>query len=249
MVDEETQTTQDEKTSVAEKTATTAEASAPEETAEEVKASSDVVLSGIYGQKVGMSAIYDEQGVRVPVTVISCPQWTVTQVKTMDKEGYTAVQVACDGRKASKSPRSAVGHFSKAGLTGKPRFVKELRQELPEGVTVGQKVSYESLTKGQKVRVTGKSKGRGFTGVMKRHGFAGGPASHGSGFHRRPGSIGNCEFPGRVQKGRKMPGQHGNKFVTYKNVEVVGVLPDEKVVLLKGPVPGGRHSLVKIIGQ
>ena len=126
-------------------------------------------------------------------------------------------------------------------------FRKEVRQALPDGVAVGQKVALESFCVGDVLKVTGKTKGRGFAGVMKRWGFGGGPASHGSGFQRKPGSIGNCEWPGRVMPGRKMAGQYGNKNYTIRNVKVVGVNIEESVILVKGPVPGGRNTLLQLM--
>lgn len=207
----------------------------------------NLVLNGFYGFKRGMSAIFNENGERIPVTVLECKPWTVTQVKTEEKEGYQAVQISGEPKKVKNSLKSELGHVKKAGLDSAPKFSGEIRQELPEGVALGQKVTVACFEKGQKIKVTATAKGKGFAGVMKRYGFGGGPASHGSGFHRRPGSIGNCEFPGRVQPGRKMAGQYGNKPVTVKGLEVVEVIPEKNVLLLKGAVPGAKNSLVKIV--
>lgn len=211
------------------------------------ESSASVNLKGFFGFKRGMSAIYNDKGERVPVTVLECKPWTITQIKTQEKDGYTAVQISGEPKKAKNSLKSELGHVKKAGLDSAPRHSGEIRQELPEGVAVGQKVTVASFEKGQTVKVTATSKGKGFSGVMKRYGFGGGPASHGSGFHRKPGSIGNREFPGRVQPGKKMAGQHGNRPMTVKGLEVVDVIPEKNVLLLKGSVPGATNSLVKIV--
>lgn len=220
---------------------------AEETQTQETATEASVNLNGFYGFKRGMSAVYNDKGERIPVTVLECKPWTITQIKTQEKDGYTAVQIAGEPKKAKNSLKSELGHVKKAGLDSAPRFSGEIRQDLPEGVTVGQKVTVASFEKGQTVKVTATSKGKGFSGVMKRYGFGGGPASHGSGFHRKPGSIGNREFPGRVQPGKKMAGQYGNKPVTVKGLEVVDVIPEKNVLLLKGSVPGATNSLVKIV--
>ncbi len=209
--------------------------------------SSELKLDGIYAFKAGMSAVYNEAGESIPVTVLRYEPWIVSQLKTKESDGYSAVQIACRPKKVSRTSKAQKSHLKQAGFENGAYFVREVRCELPEGVDVGQKVSINSVTAGDTVRLTSKSKGRGFTGVMKRHGFAGGPASHGSGFHRRPGSIGNCEFPGRVMPGRKMPGQFGNVVVTVKNVKIVEIIPEENVILVKGPVPGAKNNIVKIV--
>lgn len=209
-----------------------------------------VVLEGLYASKLGMSATFDENGVQIPVTVLKLNQWKVTQVKTVAKDGYEAVQVATFGKGDKNVSRSEKGHLKAVGIKkGGASFTRELRQPLPEGVKPGLDVSWESLVKGDKVKLTATSKGRGFSGVLKRWNFAGGPASHGSKFHRQPGSIGNCTFPGRVMAGRKMPGRFGNDTVSVKNVQIVDVQIDEGLILVKGPVPGARNGLVKLMKQ
>lgn len=207
----------------------------------------EVKLNGIYAFKQGMSSVYNEKGEMIPVTVLKFEPMVVSQLKSTEKEGYTAVQMAFKPKRSNRTAAAEAGHLKKAGFENGAYFVREVRQDLPEGVEVGQKISINSVNKGDLVQVTGKSKGHGFAGVMKRWGFGGGPASHGSGFHRRPGSIGNCEFPGRVMPGRKMAGHYGVETVTVKNVQVVDVLPEENVVLVKGPVPGSKNSLVKLM--
>lgn len=216
------------------------------EAVEETPASNGVALSQIYGFKKGMSAIFNDAGVRIPVTVMECTPWTVTQIKTKATDGYDSVQISFDAKKAKNASKSSNGHAKASGSQTGFRLSREVRGEAPEGCTPGKQVALTSLEVGKKVQITASSKGRGFSGVVKRHGFAGGPASHGSGFHRRPGSIGMCTFPGRVMAGKKMPGQYGNKNITVKGIEVVGINVEENVVLLKGAVPGPVNGLVKM---
>lgn len=217
-----------------------------EEVVQEQAAPEALSLNTLYGFKKGMSAVYNENGDRVPVTVLECKPWTVTQIKTKDKNGYDSVQIGFKSKKAKNSSKSESGHAKKAKSETGFQYYKEVRCDSLEGFELGKQVSISSLEVGKKVQITSKSKGRGFAGAMKRHGFGGGPASHGSGFHRKPGSIGMCEFPGRVMPGKKMPGHYGAANVTVRGVEVVGVSLDENVVLLKGSVPGAMNSMVKI---
>ncbi len=215
----------------------------------EVSASNAIALPLVYGFKKGMTAIFNEEGKRIPVTVLECSPWTVTQIKTIATDGYDSVQISYGVKKAKNALKSETGQAKASGCQTGYRFSREVRGEAPEGCTPGKQVSLELFAVGTKVQITATSKGRGFSGVMKRHGFAGGPASHGSGFHRRPGSMGNCTFPGRIMPGKKMPGQYGNKNVTLKGVEVVGVNLDENIVLLKGAVPGPVNGLVKLAAK
>jgi large subunit ribosomal protein L3 len=206
-------------------------------------------LNGLFAFKEGMSTVYNEQGEAVPVTVLRYEPWVISQIKTNDKDGYEAVQVACQPKKAKNSSKSEKGHFSKAGFENGAQYVKELRQALPEGAALGAQVSIESLAKGDFVKITSKSKGKGFAGSVKRWNFAGGPAAHGSKFHRRPGSSGNRTWPGRVMPGKKFPGHLGAETVTVRNVEVVEINTAENVLLVKGPVPGARNTLVKLVRE
>lgn len=217
-----------------------------EEVSTEAASSSALKLTGFFGIKAGMTSVYTEQGVRVPVTVLECNPWTVTQIKTKEKDGYEAVQISAQPRKLKSSLKSEIGHFKKAGLQTGMKYSREIRQALPEGVALGQKVDLSSFEKGDVLKVSALSKGKGFAGVVKRYNFGGGPASHGSGFHRRPGSIGNREFPGRVMPGKKMAGQMGNKVSTTKGLEIVDILLDQNVLLVKGAVPGAKNALVEI---
>lgn len=228
---------------------TQASAENNEETTQEATPSKTVALDGMFGFKVGMATVYNDKGAQVPVTVLKVKPWTVTQVKNQETDKYSAVQISLLERAEKNVKKAEAGHVKKAGSTKGARFTREIRQDLPEGVHVGQEVDCTSFEVGQKLKLTAKSKGRGFAGVMKRYNFGGGPASHGSGFHRRPGSIGNCTFPGRVMAGRKMPGHMGDANVTVKNVEIVDVQVEEGLILVKGPVPGARNGLVKMQKQ
>ncbi|MFZ4404115.1 MAG: 50S ribosomal protein L3 [Pseudobdellovibrionaceae bacterium] len=204
-------------------------------------------LNGLYAFKEGMTTIYNENGEALPVTVLRYEPWYVSQIKTQDSDGYDALQLACGAKKAKNSNESEIGHFSKAGFENGAKQTKELRLPLPEGVALGDQLSIESLTKGDLVKLTATSKGKGFAGVMKRWNFAGGPGAHGSKFHRRPGSSGNRTWPGRVMPGKKFPGHLGDEVVTVKNVEIVEVNTAENVLFVKGPVPGSRNTLVKLV--
>ncbi|MCB1115114.1 MAG: 50S ribosomal protein L3, partial [Chlamydiia bacterium] len=144
---------------------------------------------------------------------------------------------------------SEKGHIKSTGSKTGATFCREIRGEVPEGVQIGQEVTVDTFEKGQKVKITGQSKGRGFSGVLKRWNFGGGPAAHGSTFHRQPGSVGNRTWPGRIMPGKKLPGHFGDEQVTVKNVEIVEVQSDEGLLLVKGPVPGARNSLVQLLKQ
>ncbi|AHZ83376.1 50S ribosomal protein L3 [Bdellovibrio bacteriovorus] len=206
-------------------------------------------LNGLFAFKEGMATIYNENGEAVPVTVLRYEPWFVSQIKTNEADGYEAIQVACHPKKAKNSNKAEKGHLEKAGFENGAQFVKELRQAAPEGTVVGAQISIDSLAKGDFVKITSKSKGKGFAGSVKRWGFAGGPASHGSKFHRRPGSSGNRTWPGRVMPGKKFPGHLGAETVTVKNVEVVQIIAEENVLMVKGPVSGARNTLVKLVRE
>lgn len=210
-------------------------------------AGTGIKLNGLYAFKEGMATIYNAQGEAVPVTVLRYEPWFVSQVKTNENDGYEAVQIACQPKKAKNGNAAQKGHLAKAGFENGARLVKEIRQAVEGDVAVGAQLSIESLNIGDIVRVTAKSKGRGFTSSIKRWNHAGGPATHGSKFHRRPGSSGNRTWPGRVMPGKKFPGHWGDETVTVKNVEVVQVIASENVVMVRGPVPGARNGLVKLV--
>ena len=219
-----------------------------EQNATDAAASSgEIKLAGLYAFKEGMATVYNELGEAVPVTILRYEPWFVSQIKTEQTDGYTALQVACRPKKAKNATKAEKAHLTGAGFENGAHFVREIRQDIPADAKVGARVSIESLTKGDSIKLTGRSKGRGFQGSVRRWNFAGGPASHGSKFHRRPGSSGNRTWPGRVMPGKKFPGHWGDETITVKNVVVVDVLPQEGVVLVKGPVPGARNSLVKMV--
>jgi large subunit ribosomal protein L3 len=205
---------------------------------------SDRQMKGILGTKLGMTQVFDEQNRVVPVTVVKAGPNVVTQVRTQEKDGYVAVQLAfgaVDPRRVNK-PRT--GHFDKAGVTPR-RFLAELRTTDAETYEVGQEITAEVFAAGVEVDVTGTSKGKGYAGVMKRHGFKGQGASHGAqAVHRKPGSIGGCATPGRVFKGLRMAGRMGNDRVTTQNLTVHAVRADDGLLLIKGAVPGPKGGVL-----
>ncbi len=204
------------------------------------------MLKGLLGRKVGMTQVYAADGRLVPVTVLQVGPCTVIQTKTKATDGYAAVQLGFDPKKGKQTPKPLIGHFKKAG-TGPFRVLREFRVEDAESMKPGQVVTLDLFKPGDLVDVIGTSKGKGFQGVIKRHHFAGGPATHGSMFHREPGSIGASSFPSKVIKGHKHPGHMGDRRVTVQNLTVVEVKPDEHLLLVQGAVPGanGTHVVVQ----
>lgn len=204
---------------------------------------------GILGKKIGMTQIFDENGLTVPVTVIDTTDCVISQVKQKPTDGYTALQLAIGAVKPQNVSKVRAGHFKKAGTTAK-FLTQEIRLTNEDSIAhlkAGQPVSPALFRKGDKVDVSGISKGRGFQGVMKRHNFHGADATHGvHEYYRHGGSIGTKTFPGRVRKNKKMPGQMGNTNVTVPNVEVVDVREKENLILLKGAVPGFENTFVMI---
>ncbi len=207
--------------------------------------SNSIKLDGFFAFKLSMTSFYSKEGNRIPVTALQYKPWKISQIKTTKKEGYSALQLACYPQKNKRCSKALIKHLTPAGFKEGARYVKEIRQEIPEGVKVGQEVSIESLKKGDRVRLTSRTKGLGFTGVMKRWNFGGGRASHGSKSHRRIGSIGQHTEPARVMPGRKMPGHCGFKNES-RFVKIIDVLPKEGMIFVKGPVPGARNTLVAI---
>jgi len=201
---------------------------------------------GIIGKKLGMTRIFDPDGAAVPVTVIEAGPCFVVQQKTTAKDGYEALQLGFDRKALAKCAKPLRGHFEKHGAKSGFRNLKEIRVDDAQGFEVGQEINVECFEIGDRVDVVGTSKGRGFTGTVKRWNFARGPMTHGSMNHRAPGSIGASAYPSRVVKGKKMPGHMGNERVTIKNLEVIDVRPDENLLLVKGAVPGPRQGLVMI---
>ena len=199
----------------------------------------------ILATKVGMTQIFNEDGSLVPVTVLQAGPCVVTQVKTVENDGYSAVQVGFGEKREKLVNKPMKGMFDKAGLEAK-KHLREFRLESVEGVKVGDEVKADVFEAGEKVDVQGISKGKGFQGVIKRHGQHRGPMGHGSMYHRRPGSMGSTSTPGRVFKGKKLPGHMGRVTITIQNLDVVRVDMDKNVILLKGSVPGAKGSILKI---
>ena len=203
-------------------------------------------MAGILGLKVGMTQIFDNDGLVVPVTVIKAGPCYVTQIKTKEKDGYNAVQLAFYDAKEKRVTKPLKGHFEKAGVSPK-RFLVEFDFGEDHGLKVGDELKVDILKEGTQVKVSGTSKGKGFQGVVKRHHFNGGPKTHGqSDRWRAPGSLGQSSYPSRVFKGLRMAGRMGGKRSTLKNVKAVKVDAENNLLFLKGAVPGARNSLVEI---
>ncbi len=201
---------------------------------------------GVIGEKLGMTQVFDEQGLAIPVTVIKVNPLTVTQIKTVDSDGYNAIQVGVIPAKEKHLTKAEIGHFKKNGLENF-RHLQEFRLDNPESYTVGQKIDLSVLTEGTKVDVTGTSIGKGFQGTVKRWDFGRGPMAHGSKNHREPGSIGAGTTPSRVIKGKRMAGNMGNERVTITKLKLVKVDAEKNLVLVKGSVPGCEGRLVTIV--
>lgn len=200
-------------------------------------------MTGILGRKLGMTQVYREDGTAVPVTLIEARPGTAVQVKTREKDGYEAVKFGFfEARKEKSLTKPLLGVYKKAGIKAH-RVLKEFPME---GLNVSEQMSIERFSKGDIVSVRGVSKGKGFQGVMKRHGFRGGPGSHGSMFNRAPGSIGASSYPSRVWKNQKMAGHMGSSTVTTRNLKVEDVRVEQNLLLIKGAVPGARNSIVEI---
>ena len=202
-------------------------------------------MAGLIGKKLGMTQVYDENGKVVPVTVIQAGPCPVLDIRTQDSHGYSALQIGFGNKKAKNVSKAVLGHLNKSGnAENPPAIIKEIRLSEDPSEELGQAVTVEAFEAGSYVDVTGTAKGKGFQGVVKRYNFGGGRASHGGDWTRKPGSIGMCEFPGRVYKGRKMPGQTGNVQRTIMGLQVVSVRPEDNVVLVKGAVPGAKGGIV-----
>ena len=201
-------------------------------------------MKGILGKKLGMTQIFTEEGIVVPVTVVEAGPNVVTQVKTVEKDGYNAIQVGFEDAKEKSLNKPQKGHLAAANVLKK--HLKEFRVDAVEEFTVGQEIKADLFAAGEKIDVTGTSKGKGFQGPIKRHGQSRGPESHGSRNHRRPGSMGACSFPGRVFKNKKLAGHMGSVKVTVQNLEVVRVDADKNLILVKGAIPGPKGSMVTI---
>jgi len=203
-------------------------------------------MPGLIGKKIGMTRIFNEDGVQVPVTVIEAGPCPVVNVRSQEQDGYHAVQLGFGAKKAKRTPGGEMGHAAKAGLEAAPRLLREFRCDNGSEYEVGQELTVELFEAGDRIKVVGKSKGRGFQGVVKRYGFAGRPASHGHPMSRNPGSIGPGTDPSRVIKGKKMPGRMGGDRTTIRNLQVVRVDGARNLLFVKGGVPGARDGYVLI---
>ena len=202
-------------------------------------------MSGLLGKKIGMTNVFSQDGSLVPVTVVQVGPCVVTQVKTVKTDGYDAIQVGFDEKKIDKLTKPMAGHLKKSTDKGF-RVLKEFRAENIEEYEAGKVISIDMFEIGQKITISGISKGRGFQGTVKRHGFSRGPETHGNRNHRKPGSIGNSATPGRVFKGKKLPGQMGCQRKTVKNLTIIDIRHDDNILLVKGPVPGFNTGILEV---
>ena len=202
-------------------------------------------MKTLIGKKVGMTQIFDDKGRVVPVTVIEAGPCVVSQVKSVETDGYNAIQLGFGDVKESKLNKPEKGHFAKANVAPK-KHLREFRVDSVEGIAVGTEWTVSEFAEGDRLDIQGTSKGKGFQGVIKRHGQHRGPMGHGSMYHRRPGSMGPTSTPGRVFKGKKLPGHMGKVTVTIQNLDVIKVDTDKNVVLVKGSVPGPKGAILKL---
>ena len=202
-------------------------------------------MIGLIGRKVGMTQFFDERGEAIPVTIIEAGPCTVTELRSTQRDGYTAVQLGFGTNKESRFTRPALGQFKKRNLPPL-RHLREFRVESVEGMEVGQSLDVSIFEKGRRVDIQGVTKGRGFAGVVKRYGFVAGHASHGPTAGKQPGSIGASAYPSRVIKGKRLPGRMGGVNLTIKNLEVVAIDPEQNVLMVRGAVPGPTNGLVVV---
>jgi large subunit ribosomal protein L3 len=202
-------------------------------------------MIGLLGRKVGMTQFFDERGEAIPVTIIEAGPCTVTELRSAQRDGYTAVQLGFGTNKESRFTRPALGQFKKRNLPPL-RHLREFRVESIEGLAVGQSLDVSIFEKGRHVDIQGVTKGRGFAGVVKRYGFSAGHASHGPTAGKQPGSIGASAYPSRVVKGKRLPGHMGNVNLTIKNLEVVAIDPEQNMLMVRGAVPGPTNGLVVV---
>lgn len=200
---------------------------------------------GILGKKLGMTGMFTPEGRCIPATVIEAGPCVVTQIKTQATDGYDALQLGFGGKRTHRVNKPLQGHFKKSGDRCF-QFLKEFSVENPAEYNIGQELTVEMFKVGERVDVVGTTKGRGFSGVIKRHGFHRGPTTHGSRNVRRPGSIGCSAWPAKVIKGKKMPGQYGNDRKTIRNLEIIDIRSDDNLILVKGAVPGAESGLVAV---
>lgn len=204
------------------------------------------MITTLLGKKLGMTQVYDAQNVLVPVTVVEAGPCPVVQVKTVETDGYNAVQLGFGALKAKNASKAEAAHAKKAGLETTPRLINEVRLAAAPTVKAGDVVTVTAFVEGQTIDVIGISKGKGFQGVVKKHGAAGGPAAHGSMFHRRIGSIGMRQTPGRSWKNQSMPGHMGSQRRTVQNLSVVKIIADKNLILVRGAIPGANGDDVII---
>ncbi len=202
-------------------------------------------MSALLGKKIGMTNVFSADGRLIPVTVVQAGPCVVTQVKTKESDGYNALQLGFDEKKVEKLNKPIAGHLKKSTDKGF-RVLREFRTEDHGDIETGTTISLDMFAVGDKVNISGVSKGRGFQGTIKRHGFSRGPETHGSRNHRKPGSIGNSAWPGKVFKGKKMPGHMGTNKETVKNLTIVDIKHDENLLLIKGPVPGWKTGILEV---
>jgi len=203
-------------------------------------------MMGLIGRKIGMTQLFDEKGDIVPVTVVEAGPCTVTEIRTSERDGYTALQLGFGTNKEKRFTKPYLGQFTKRNLPPS-RHLREFRIPDVSAFTLGQTLSAAVFEKGEHVDVEGTTKGRGFAGIIKRHGFKGGHASHGPTMGREPGSIGSSAYPSRVIKGKRLPGRMGGKPLTSKNLLVAGVDAEQNVLLVRGAIPGPTNGLVFIL--
>lgn len=203
------------------------------------------MVTGILGKKLGMTRIFTQDGRWIEVTLVQAGPCVVVQRKTEKTDGYEAVQLGFEDINPKRCNKPLKGHFDKAGVSPK-RYLKEFRVSPDSPLKPGDEIRLDIFKIGDRVDVSGKSKGRGFAGVIKRHGYSGGPGSHGSNFHRRPGSIGQSAYPAEVYKGKGLPGHMGNVRVTVQNLEIVDIVPEKNLLVVRGSIPGANGGLVEI---
>ena len=202
--------------------------------------------TGLIGKKIGMTRIFNENGQSIPVTVLKIETNIVSMIKTIESDGYSALQISSTEQKETKVNKPKLGHFKKNNIAPQ-KDVREFRVKDTSGIEIGQKFEADHFEEGAFVNVRSRSKGKGFAGTIKRHNFKGKDATHGNSIsHRTPGSTGQCQFPGRVFKGKKMAGQMGDVMVTRKNLQIVKIDADKKLILVKGAVPGFKGRLVEV---
>lgn len=204
-------------------------------------------MSGLLAKKVGMTQIYDDKGRVVPVTLFTAGPCTVAQVKTPEKDGYAAIQIAFGTRRATRMTSALKGHLKKHGGAESTRVLREIRVDDPAAYQPGQQLTVALFPAGTKVDVIGVSKGRGFAGVVRRHHFTAGRETHGVTTHKQPGSIGASAYPSRVIKGKRLPGRMGGERVTVKNLDVIGIDADQNLLWVRGSVPGAPNGTVLIL--